>query len=292
MEFENATAWVTGASSGIGEALACGLAARGAHVILSGRRRDALARVAAEIGPKSLVLPFEATDYDALPAVTEAALGWRGGCDLLVNNAGVSQRSLALDTSFAVYRQLMEIDFFAPVRLTQLVLPHMVARRGGRIAIVSSLAGKIGTPLRTGYSAAKFACVGYFESLRAEIETAYGVGVSVILPGSVATEVARNALDGDGARFGRADRNIDEGMPAARAAEIILDGLARDSREIVVAEGRELAALHLRASDPEALYATLGDFGARLAAQREAGAALTPPKVNDAAALAPKGRND
>lgn len=283
MNFDNATIWVTGASSGIGEALALGLAARGAHVLLSGRRRDALARVQAGIGDRARALAFEATDYDALPGVVAEALAWRGGIDLLVNNAGVSQRSLALDTDFAVYRKLMEIDFFAPLRLTQLVLPHMVERRKGHVAIVSSVAGKVGAPMRTGYSAAKFACVGYFEALRAEIERAYGVGVTVVLPGSVRTNVAINALDGAGAPRGRSDVNIEEGMPAEQAAATILDGLAANSREIVVAEGRELAALQMRATQPEALFDFAAEMGAKLAEQRAAaprGAAPEPEKVN------------
>ncbi len=282
MDIDGKTVWVTGASSGIGEALAKGLAARGAYVLLSGRRAEALAQVRAEIGGKARALAFEATDFEALPGIVDEALAWRGGIDLLINNAGVSQRSLALDTDFAVYRKLMEIDFFAPLRLTQLVLPHMVARRAGRIAIVSSLAGKVGGPLRTGYSAAKFACVGYFEALRSEVETAYGVGVTVILPGSVRTQVAVNALDGAGAKRGRSDSNIDEGMPVAKAAELIIEGLVADAREIVVAEGRELMALDLRARDPEALFALTADLGAKLAAQRAAapGAPPEPIKLN------------
>jgi len=274
------TVLVTGASSGIGEALAKALAARGAFVLLSGRRVDALERVRAEIGEGARALPFEATDYDALPGIVAQALAWRGGIDLIVNNAGISQRSLALDTSFEVYRKLMEIDFFAPLRLTQLVLPHMVERRSGRIAIVSSVAGKVGGPLRTGYSAAKFACVGYFEALRAEVERAYGVGVTVILPGSVRTQVAVNALDGAGAPRGRSDVNIDSGIPAERAAEVIADGLAADAREIVVAEGVELQALQMRASQPEALFDFAADMGSKLAAQRAAGASLEPHKIN------------
>ena len=194
MEFAGKTAWVTGASSGIGEALSRALAERGASVVLSGRRADALDRLAAEIGPAALPLPFEATDYAALPGAVRRAIAWRGGVDLLVNNAGVSQRSLALDTEFDAYRKIMEIDYFAPLRLTQLALPHMVERRSGHIAVVSSLAGKVGVPLRTGYSSAKFAIVGYFEALRSEIETAYDVGVTIILPGSVKTNVAVNAF--------------------------------------------------------------------------------------------------
>lgn len=268
MSFTGKTAWVTGASSGIGEAVAKGLAARGAAVILSGRRTDALERVAKEIGGETLILPFETTDYDRLPALVDQAIAWRGGVDLLFNNAGISQRSLAIDTTFDVYRTIMEVDFFAPVRLTQIVLPHMVARRSGQLAVVSSVAGKAGVPLRTGYCAAKHAVVGYFDALRAECELAYGIAVSVITPGSVQSQVAVNALAGDGAVYNKADPNIDNGIPAARAAEIILDGLAAGTREIPVAEGIEAALLAMRASDPEKLFQILAEQGARLAAAR------------------------
>ncbi|MFZ5618071.1 MAG: SDR family NAD(P)-dependent oxidoreductase, partial [Pseudomonadota bacterium] len=131
MDLSGKIAWVTGASSGIGEALAKGLAARGAALILSGRRTDELMRVGKEAGTDASIIPFEATDYDELPSVVEAAMKWCGSVDLLINNAGVSQRSLALDTSFDVYRRIMEIDFFAPLRLTQLVLPSMIEARSG-----------------------------------------------------------------------------------------------------------------------------------------------------------------
>src|SRR5580693_3304628 len=121
----------------------------------------------------------------------------------------------------------------------------MIARRSGRIAVVSSVAGKLGVPLRTGYCAAKDACVGYFEALRAEVETAYGVGVTVILPGSVKTPLPFAAFDARGGRYGRADVNIDNGIPVEKAAALMLDGLAAGAREIVV-EGRELAGLQMR----------------------------------------------
>jgi short-subunit dehydrogenase len=268
MDFQGKTAWITGASSGIGESLARGLARRGAALILSGRRLDALQAVADSLGAPTLILPFEATDLAALPAIAEQALAWRGGVDLLINNAGVSQRSLALDTDFEVYRRIMEIDYFGPIRLTQLILPHMVERGSGHLAVVSSVAGKIGVPLRTGYCSAKHAVVGYFDALRAEVEQAYGLGVSVITPGSVATQVAANAFSGDGGRHNQADPNIDNGMPADEAAKIILDGIAIGQREIPVAQGGELALLNMRAADPEAAFSLLAAQGARLAAAR------------------------
>jgi short-subunit dehydrogenase len=274
------TAWVTGASSGIGEALAKGLAARGGRIILSGRRVNELQRVAGAVGGEALILPFEATEFDALPGVVAKALAWTGGVDILINNAGVSQRSLALDTTFDTYRRLMDIDFFAPVRITQLVLPSMVERRSGRIVIISSVAGKVGAPLRTAYCAAKHAAIGYFDALRAEVEKAYGVGVSVVTPGSVRTAIAVNAMTGEGGARGRSDENIDNGMAPEKAAEIILDGLVEGRREIVVAEGMELAALQLRAANPEALFDFVAEEGARLAAARAAGEAPDPKRIN------------
>ncbi|MEQ1930268.1 MAG: SDR family NAD(P)-dependent oxidoreductase [Parvularculaceae bacterium] len=281
MKYNGKTAWITGASSGIGEALALEFSKRGARVILSGRRTDELNRVAKACAGETLVLPFEATDYAALPAIVGKALAWKSGVDILMNNAGVSQRSLALDTDFETYRRLMEIDFFAPLRLTQLILPSMVERRAGHIGVISSVAGKVGAPLRTGYCAAKHACVGYFDALRAEVEKAYNIGVSVIEPGSVRTGVARNALNGDGSARGRSDHNIDNGMDPARAAGVILDGIAAGMREIPVAEGMELAALTLRAENPDGLFAMLAEQGARLAAEREqSGATPDPQRTN------------
>ena len=271
--------WITGASSGIGAALAHRFAAAGWALILSGRRIEALQAVADACGAPALVLPFEASDYDALPRVVAEAIAWRGQIDVLVNNAGISQRSLALDTGFDVYRSLMEIDFFAPLRLTQLVLPHMVERRSGRLVAISSLAGRTGVPLRTGYCAAKHALVGYFEALRAEIEQAYGVGVTIVLPGSVRTEIATNALQGDGSARGMSDANIDAGMDPASVAEIIHAAIESGQREIVVAEGAELAGVSLRGSDPEALFGWLGAQGARLAEARAAGLRPDPAKV-------------
>lgn len=279
MSFEGKVVWVTGASSGIGEALVLALFQQGAQVILSGRRVAELERVAAAAPGRTLVLPFETTDYEALPQVVEKAWAWRGRIDGLINNAGVSQRSLALDTKLDVYRQLIEVDYLAPLALTQLVVPRMAARRAGHIAVISSVAGKVGTPLRTGYCGAKHAVVGYFDGLRAEVEEAYGIQVSVVLPGSVQTSVAVNALVGDGSSRGRSDANIDNGMPVATAADIILAGMAAGQREIPVAEGKELAALQLRTQDPERLYTMLAKEGARLAALREQGQSIDPSDI-------------
>lgn len=251
MDFAGKTVWITGASSGIGEGLATGFARAGARLVLSGRRIDALQDVAGRCQAQTLVLPFEVTDFDALPHIVKEAEGWTGGIDVLVNNAGISQRSLALDTDFEVYRRVMDVDYFAPLRLTQLVLPAMVARKSGAIVNIASVAGKVGSPLRTGYCSAKYALVGYSDSLRAEIAQ-YGVTVHVVTPGFVATSIAANAIKGDGSINGPTDDPVNSGISIDEAATQILDGLATDTPEIPVgrAGAPEMRLLDFARSNP------------------------------------------
>ena len=261
MGFDGKTVWITGASSGIGAELAVQASKIGAHVILSGRRQKALEDVAARCSSETFVLPFEATDYTVLDGVLEKAIAWRDGVDVLVNNAGVTQRSLAVETAFSVYKDLMDINFFAPVKLTQLILPHMVERGGGHIAITSSVAGRVGAPLRTGYAAAKHACCGYYEALRSEVEKPHNISVSVIIPGFVQTPIAKSALTASGEQRGQSDPNIDTGIPVEEAVQEIIAGLENRDREIIVARGLEAQALHLRNTAPDTLHNTLSVFG-------------------------------
>jgi dehydrogenase/reductase SDR family protein 7B len=280
MRFQGRTVWITGASSGIGAALAEAFAAEGAALVLSGRREDALAAVAA--GAERLALPFEATDRAALPGAVAAAWEWRGGVDILVNNAGISQRSLAIDTAPEVYETIVGVDLLAPIRLTQLVLPLMAARGDGHIVAISSVAGRLGPVMRTAYAAAKHGLIGYCDALRAEVEAAYGIKVTTVLPGSVRTQVAANALQADGSPRGRSDANIDAGMDPAECARRILDAIAAGTRELVVAEGAEAFAAGLRWQDPERLFDMLAAEGKRLAEARAAGRGPDPALVNRA----------
>lgn len=268
-EFAGQVAWITGASSGIGEALARALHEQGAHLVLSGRNRTALDAVAAQCGD-ALVLPFEVTDHAAIPAAVEAAWDWAasrsGGIDLLVNNAGISQRSLAIDTDFSVYQRIVDVDLLAPIALTQAQLKRMAARKTGRIAMISSVAGKAGSPLRTAYSAAKFGLIGYADALRAEVAM-LGLQVHVIAPGSIRTGVSRNALTADGSARGVSDEAIDNGMDPAEAARRMLDAMAAGQREIVVAEGVE-QWLAETTRTPDELFDRMAAFMAAGYAQR------------------------
>lgn len=245
--------WITGASSGIGAALARALAARGARLILSGRNVAALEAVAEDCGAGTMILPFEATDYAAIPALAEQAWNWGGRIDGLVNNAGISQRSLAIETDFPVYERIVAVDLLAPIALTQALLPRMVGAGGGQIVAISSVAGIAGVPLRSAYCAAKHGLIGYHDSVRAENEH-LGLKVLVVAPGSVATNVSRNALNADGSVRGESDAAIDNGLSPDFAAAQILDAVAAGKRELVVAEGAEAATAALRRSDPDALF--------------------------------------
>ena len=251
MDYTGKVAWITGASSGIGAALARGLAKRGAHLVLSGRDEARLAEVAADCG-ESLILPFDVRDDAALADAITQAIAWKGGVDLAVANAGVSQRSRALKTDMQVYRDIIDIDLTAQIAFSQGLIGHMVERGSGGLAFISSIAGKVGVPMRTAYSAVKFGLAGYGDALRGELSQT-GVSVHMIYPGSVATNVSRNAMTADGSKRGVSDKVIDEGIPAADAAKTMLDGIANGEREIIVAEGMELAMGEMRRT-PDQLF--------------------------------------
>jgi short-subunit dehydrogenase len=247
------TAWITGASSGIGEALANEWLARGGSCILSGRNVAALDAVAANAPDRCHILPFESTDFAAIPTLIEKAVGFTGNVDVLVNNAGISQRSLAVDTDLSVYRRIVDVDLLAPIALTQALLSHLTARGSGGVVMISSVAGKAGVPMRTAYCAAKHGLIGYADSLRSEI-AGQGIRVLVVAPGSVRTGVSRNALSGDGSTRGVSDKAIDNGLDPAEVAKTIWDALKAGKREIVIAEGMEAAIPVMRAQDPEKLF--------------------------------------
>lgn len=251
MSFQGRTAWITGASSGMGAALAREFANRGARVILSGRDQSRLAAVAQSLGTETLTLPFDVCDHAAMLAATQRAIAWSGGVDAFVANAGISQRSAAVDTAPEVYERIVAVDLTAQIAAVQALLPHMTERGSGRLVFISSIAGKVGVPLRTAYCAAKFGLIGYADALRAELSQS-GVSVHVVCPGSVATEVSRNALTADGSPRGASDKAIDEGIPPAEAAQAILDGVAAGEREIIVARGVEQAMGEMRRT-PDAL---------------------------------------
>jgi short-subunit dehydrogenase len=237
--FEGKTAWVTGASSGIGRELCHQLAARGARVVLSARREDALQRVCDElpaIGGEHRVAVLDLSDADQAFLRGQQIIREVGEVDILINAAGISQRALVSEAVLGVYRQLMEVNYFGTVALTKVVLPSMLERGSGSIVAISSVAGKVGSQHRSGYSGAKFAVCGFMDCLRAEVSAA-GIHCLTICPGYVKTEIAINALRADGQPQGESTEEIDSGMPVEACCEKILQALERRRDEVVIARG-------------------------------------------------------
>lgn len=257
MRFKDQVIWITGASAGIGEALAMALAAEGAHLVLSARRADELERVklaCAAAGPGDvLTVPFDVTNETARAWAFGQIMAKFGRVDVLINNAGVSQRSLGKDTALAVDRQVMEVNYFAAVALTKIVLPSMIERRSGYIVVTSSVSGRYGVWNRTAYCAAKHAVHGFFDSLRIEI-FGHNIDVTTLIFGAVQTDVSKNALTSDGTPYGKADNLMQTGLQLDDVIPKVIEGLAKRRREIVVAESASLLYLRLARLWPSELF--------------------------------------
>ncbi len=236
--------WITGASSGIGEALARLAAARGARLVLSSRREAELERVRQSCPDPDQVaiLPVDLADIGDADALAARAAAFFGPIDVLVNNAGISQRTSMLDTSMASYRQLFEIDLFAPMALTKALAPGWVERGRGHVVVVSSVFGTIAMARRTGYAAAKHALHGFFDSARIELGQR-GVRFTLACPGFVRTNVSVNALGPGGLPYGKSDHDIDGGMDPMVCAEKIWRAVEADRYEVTIAGIERVAVL-------------------------------------------------
>jgi len=244
VDLRNQRLWITGASSGIGEALAYELSQRGARLVLSSRREDALREVQAQCRRPDdhVVQTLDLTDPDTLQQVADTVHEEVGPVDVLVNNGGISQRGTAAETEMEVVRRIMEVNFFGAVQLTKAVLPSMIERQNGHIVVVSSLVGRFGTPLRSSYAASKHALHGWFDSLRAEVHDD-GIGVTLACPGFVRTNVASNALYPDGTPLG--DEAEEKGIPPEQCAAAIADATEKNTAEFTVG-GWETVAVYLK----------------------------------------------
>ncbi len=253
--FKGKVVWITGASSGIGEALALELARLGARLVLSARRLSELDRVKLATGlPDEAVFvqPLDLARAAEMPVLTRRVLDKMGHVDILINNGGISQRSLVLETPLEVDRRIMEVNFFGTVALTKSLLPHMVERGSGHLVATSSIVGKFGFPLRSAYSASKHALHGFFESLRAECQD-QGIRVTLAIPGRIRTQISRHALTKDGQAHGQMDDGQDQGIPAEKAAQDLLRAIAREDKEVLTG-GKELLMVHIRRFAPWLYY--------------------------------------
>jgi short-subunit dehydrogenase len=209
------TYWITGASSGIGEALASEINSQGHQVILSARSAPKLEALknTLKYPDRARVLTFDLADAQGSESVVESAWKLFGSVDVVILNAGLSQRSLAQESTLDVYRKLMDVNYLGNVALSQQLLKKFLARNHGHFVVISSLVGKFGTPYRSGYSASKHALHGYYDSLRAEMMMQNkDIAVSIICPGFVATDISYNALGGSGNATGIYDSANAQGI--------------------------------------------------------------------------------
>jgi short-subunit dehydrogenase len=248
INIKNKTVWITGASSGIGEALAYQFAKEGAKLVLSARRENELQRVAQATGLSKnevLVLPMDMLEFDKFPEKVQVVLSHFGQIDFVVQNAGISQRSYIKDTKFQVYRDLMELNFFSVVAFTQALLPHLTNLKTGHFIVISSISGKIGVPLRGGYGAAKHAIIAFFDSLRAEIWQD-NINVTTICPGYIKTQISVNALDSSGNKHGKMDDNQANGMSAEVFAQKAMRAILNNKKEVYIGGFYEVFGVYLK----------------------------------------------
>lgn len=245
--FSDKVAWITGASSGIGEALVHSFAERGATVIASSNDATGLERVKRECGSRSEMVncvPFDLGDTGQIGEVVEKQIAAFGKIDYLLNIGGISQRARIDETPLWLDRKIFEINYFGTIALSKAVLPYMVRQKSGYILATSSISGRFGFPLRSAYSASKQALHGFIETLYLENKK-FNIKASVIIPGRVKTSISLNALDGDGKAHGKLDEGQAKGLDPERAAEIIIKGILRNKREILVGKS-EMIMLHIR----------------------------------------------
>jgi short-subunit dehydrogenase len=248
---KNQVIWITGASSGIGEALVYELAKKEARLIISARRKEELERVKGNCPENTQVnvriLPLDLAEPTTLKLHTEAAIQLFGHVDILINNGGISQRSLTKETTIEVDRRIMEVDYFGTIALTKYLLPHFLQRKVGHYVTVSSVMGIIGTPYRSGYAAAKHALHGFFDSLRAELskESRY-IYVTLVCPGWIRTNITLHAVTGDGSPLNEMDETTGKGLDPKLFAKKMVRAIEQRKEEIYIGGRKEVMAVYLK----------------------------------------------
>lgn len=236
-KFANKVVWITGASSGIGEATAYRFAQEGARLIVTALEGDLLDNVVAKCkqlgAPDAAALPFDLSDTDGLNTLADKAWNLFGHIDFLYNNAGISQRGTTIETEMRVIQKVMDIDYFAPVVLTKAILPRMIEHGGGQLVVTTSIAGRFGFPLRCAYSSAKHALYGFFETVQAETYN-QNIRVTIVCPGRVQTNISKYALEKDGRQHGKMDAGQAGGVTPQQAADKIVKAVYKKKREVMV----------------------------------------------------------
>ncbi len=249
----NKVIWITGASSGIGEALTQELVNHKVSLIISARNETVLKTIQSSYPlAKIAILPFDLLDFENAPVVVEKAISFFGKIDILINNGGISQRSLILETHFNVDKKIMDVDYFGAVALTKALLPHYIQNQSGHFVTVTSLMGKFGSPYRSGYCAAKHALHGYFDVLRMEHEKD-GIDVTLICPGFVQTNVAFNALTADGSPQAKNSESTENGMKLSEFIPKMIRAVEQKKFEVYIGK-KEVLAIYVKRFLPKYLH--------------------------------------
>ena len=246
MDKSTPVVWITGASSGIGAELAKQYSKRNINLILSARRAAVLLEVKEScIGRSKIeILPFDINDFDSTPNQVEKALSFFGRVDVLINNAGISQRSLILDSKFEVFKKIIESDYLGTVALSRAILPHFISQQSGHYVVVSSVMGKFGSPYRSGYCGAKHALHGFFDVMRMEHQKD-NVYVTMVCPGFVATPIALNSIQGDGTALGKDDEATRKGLDVVYFVRKMIHAIDQKKWEVYIG-GKEKLGVFLK----------------------------------------------
>ena len=250
--FQNKVVWLTGASSGIGEALAYALSGQHCKLILSSRNSAQLERVkrCCENGGENIFIhPLDLTRTSELKLKALEAWDYFGRIDYFIHNAGIAVRDLAVNTKPEIDREVMETNYFGAVMLTKSILPAMLERKSGHIVAISSLSGKYGVPRLSAYAASKHALHGFFDSLRTEVAF-MNLKVSIIVPGFINTPIASHALDGNGNSYNKNIRVNDTGINADVCAEKIMEAISKEKQEALIG-GKEMLSVYLNRFFPK-----------------------------------------
>ena len=254
MSFSNKIVWITGASSGIGKALAIELSHQNAKIILSSRKKEDLELV--KKACKNLdavkIITLDLEDYSNLQKIVDKAISAFGRIDILVNNGGISQRSLAKDTQITVDKRLMDINYLGTIGLSKAILPHFINNKNGQFVVTTSIVGKIGTPLRSSYAASKHALHGFFDSFRAENHQ-HNISVTLVCPGFVNTNVSKNALTGDGSPQEKMDTATENGIQPERFAKLMAKAIRKRKEEVYIAGAKEKLGVYTKRYFPKLL---------------------------------------
>jgi len=246
--------WVTGASSGIGEALTYQLNRLGCSLVISSRRLEALEIVKKNCTNPSAVsvLPMDLEAFDTLPEITEKAIEFHGKIDVLINNGGISQRSLITETKFDVFKKMIDVNYLGTILLSKSILSHFINNNSGHFVTITSLMGKFGSPYRSGYCGAKHALHGFFDVLRMEHEKD-NINVTLVCPGFIQTDVAKNALTGNGTAQKKQDEATANGMRAIDCADKIIKAIEKNKFEVYIG-GKETFGVYLKRFFPKMLH--------------------------------------